>query len=144
VRAGARLAIAVGAIGSAAALLAAGLAAGRTPAHETAAIRTVEVTMHFSRFEPSALSATPGETVRFVIRNTDPIDHEFILGDRRVQRVHELGTEAVHPPRPGEVSVPAGATVETTYTFGDAGALTFGCHVPGHYAYGMRGKVRIA
>jgi uncharacterized cupredoxin-like copper-binding protein len=144
VRGGVRLAIAVGAIGSAAALLAAGLAAGRTPAPETATIRTVELTMHFSRFEPSAVSATPGETVRFVIRNTDPIDHEFILGDRRVQRVHELGTEAVHPPKPGEVSVPAGATVETTYTFGDPGALTFGCHVPGHYAYGMRGKVRIA
>jgi uncharacterized cupredoxin-like copper-binding protein len=144
VRAGVRLAIAAGAIGSAAALLAAGLATGRTPAHEAAAIRTVEVTMHFSRFEPSAIWATPGETVRLVIRNTDPIDHEFILGDRGVQRVHELGTEAVHPPKRGEVSVPAGATAETTYTFGDAGTLTFGCHVPGHYAYGMRGKVRVA
>ena len=35
-----------------------------------------------------------------MIVNTDPIDHEFILGDERVQLVHEEGTEAHHAPRP--------------------------------------------
>ena len=74
-----------------------------------------------------------------MIVNTDPIDHEFILGDERVQLVHEEGTEAHHAPRPGEVSVPAGETVVTTYTFPEAkGSLIFGCHLPGHYDFGMR------
>ena len=123
-------------------LLAAGLAAGRSPA-APAGTRTVAITIHFSRFDPGAIEAVPGETVRFVIHNTDPIDHEFILGDDAVQRIHELGTEAVHPPKPGEVSVPAGATVETTYTFGAPQTLTFACHLPGHFAYGMRGTVRV-
>jgi uncharacterized cupredoxin-like copper-binding protein len=106
--------------------------------------RTVEVTMRLSRFEPPTIEVRPGETVRFVIRNEDPIDHEFIIGDRTVQRIHEQGTEAHHPPRPGELSVPAGRTRETRFTFPPAsGSLILGCHVPAHYAYGMRADIRI-
>jgi uncharacterized cupredoxin-like copper-binding protein len=103
------------------------------------------VTIRYSRFDPETIVVEPGQRVRFVIRNTDPIDHEFILGDAEVQRVHEDGTEAHHAPRPGEVSVPAGETVVTTYTFPEtAGELIFGCHLPGHYDFGMRGTVTIA
>jgi uncharacterized cupredoxin-like copper-binding protein len=106
---------------------------------------TIDVTIHYSRFEPETIAVRPGERVRFVIQNNDPIDHEFILGDERVQLAHEEGTEAHHPPRPGEVSVPAGATVVTTVTFPTtAGDLIFGCHLPGHYGFGMRGTVTIA
>jgi len=105
---------------------------------------SVRITIHFSHFDPDAIEVEPGQTVRFVIHNTDPIDHEFILGDEHVQLVHEEGTEAHHPPRPGEVSIPPGATVVTTYTFPvSGGSLIFGCHLPGHYAYGMRGSVTI-
>jgi len=105
-------------------------------------IRTIEIVVHFSMFEPSTIEIDPGETVRFVIRNTDPIDHEFIVGDQAVQELHERGTEAHHDPRSGEVTVLAGETVTTTFTFGDRDLL-FGCHVPGHYAYGMRGVVLV-
>ena len=105
---------------------------------------SVRITIHFSHFDPDAIEVEPGQTVRFVIHNTDPIDHEFILGDEHVQLVHEEGTEAHHPPRPGEVSIPPGATVVTTYTFPvSGGSLIFGCHLPGHYAYGMRGSVTV-
>jgi uncharacterized cupredoxin-like copper-binding protein len=98
--------------------------------------------MHHSRFEPSTIRAEPGETLEFVIVNTDPIDHEFIVGDGSVQDAHEEGTEAYHDPRPGEVTVLAGQSVTTTYTFGGEDLL-FGCHVPGHWAYGMRGEVLV-
>ena len=100
--------------------------------------RTVHITIHHSAFEPAQVHLRPGETIRFVIHNTDPIDHEFIVGDRAVQVAHERGTEAYHPPRPGEVTVPAGRTVRTTFTFAEEDLL-FGCHIPGHWAYGMRG-----
>jgi uncharacterized cupredoxin-like copper-binding protein len=104
----------------------------------------VHVSIHFSRFDPEAIAVEPGQTVRFVIENTDPIDHEFILGDERIQLVHEEGTEAHHAARPGEVSVPAGETVETTVTFPRAGgSLILGCHLPGHYDFGMRGVVSV-
>jgi uncharacterized cupredoxin-like copper-binding protein len=81
--------------------------------------------------------------VRFVITNTDPIDHEFILGDEAVQRRHETGTEPAHGLVPGEVSAPAGAVSETSYTFSRAGVVLIGCHAPGHYAYGMQGRVLV-
>ena len=38
--------------------------------------------------------------------------------------------------------MPAGETVVTTYTFPKiSGSLIFGCHLPGHYDFGMRGTV---
>ena len=101
------------------------------------------MTIWHSRFVPARFTFRRGVTVRFVITNTDPIDHEFILGDEAVQRRHETGTEPVHDRVPGEVSVPAGTQAETTYTFSRPGVLLIGCHAPGHYAYGMRGWVRI-
>jgi uncharacterized cupredoxin-like copper-binding protein len=114
------------------------------PATADEGVETVEVTIHYSHFDPSTLEFPPGTIVRFIVHNTDPIDHEFILGDTRVQDIHELGTEAHHPPRPGEMSVPADTTRTTTYTFTQMGTLIFGCHLPGHYAFGMRGLVTVA
>jgi uncharacterized cupredoxin-like copper-binding protein len=109
--------------------------------------RTVMVTMRHSRFEPSVVRVEPGERVRFVLRNTDPIDHEFILGDDAVQGRHEQGRERHHHGDvPGERSVAAGQEAATTYAFPstlDGQALEFACHLPGHYAYGMHGTVRI-
>ena len=111
-------------------------------------VRTVVVTMHHSRFEPSVVRVEPGERVRFVLRNTDPIDHEFILGDDAVQRRHEQGRERHHHGDvPGERSVAAGQEAATTYTFPaalDGRALEFACHLPGHYAYGMHGLARVS
>jgi uncharacterized cupredoxin-like copper-binding protein len=107
--------------------------------------RTVELTMHHSRFSLDELHVRPGETIRFVLRNTDPIPHELIVGDQSVQDIHELGTESHHGERPGEVSVAPGSTAVTTFRFGAAGGrLLFGCHLPGHWAYGMRGTITVA
>jgi uncharacterized cupredoxin-like copper-binding protein len=117
-------------------------AAACSQAAAAPAERTVRVRIHYSAFSLGHLDVAPGEAVRFVVTNTDPIDHEFIVGDDAVQVAHELGTEAYHPPRPGEITVRAGETVETTYTFGTRDLL-FGCHLPGHYAYGMRGTISV-
>lgn len=107
-------------------------------------VRTVTIDVHHSRFSVSELAVRPGETVRFVLRNADPIPHELIIGDQSVQDLHESGTEAHHGDRPGEVSVAPGATAVTTYRFGETGGgLLFGCHLPGHWAYGMRGEIRV-
>jgi uncharacterized cupredoxin-like copper-binding protein len=138
-----QLAVVVVACGAAAlvAVRATGSRAGDGPE------RMVVMTMHHSRFEPSTMRVAPGQRVRFVLRNTDPIDHEFILGDDAVQRRHEQGRERHHHGEvPGERSVAAGQEATTTYTFaaGQAGrTLEFACHLPGHYAYGMHGTVRV-
>jgi uncharacterized cupredoxin-like copper-binding protein len=118
--------------------------ASADPGSPAPVLRTVNVTIHYSHFDPSSFSFPPGTTVRFVVRNTDPIDHEFIVGDQAVQDAHESGTEPYHPPRPGEMTVPAGTTLATIVTFAQPGSLIFACHLPGHYAYGMHGVIRIA
>ena len=126
------------------ALCSAVLQSNTAPARGDDEVRAVRVVIHFSRFEPDRIAVEPGETVRFVLENTDPIDHEFIVGDARLQLVHEQGTEAHHPPRPGEISVPARTTRSTTVTFGHASSFTlFGCHLPGHYRYGMVGTIEV-
>jgi uncharacterized cupredoxin-like copper-binding protein len=103
----------------------------------------VIVNVEHSRFSPEHYRFEAGTTVRFVIHNGDPIDHEFILGDASVQRKHELGTHAKHGTVPGEISLPAGETRTTTYTFTRPGTLTIGCHLPAHFAYGMRAEVSV-
>ncbi|HEV3227514.1 MAG TPA: cupredoxin domain-containing protein [Acidimicrobiales bacterium] len=107
---------------------------------------TVEVTIHHSHFTPDAFTVQTGTAVRFVIHNEDPIDHEFIVGDAEVHRRHEAGTEKVHPPRPGEVSIAAGTTAETTFRFEGttgSGTVIFACHLPGHFRFGMSGTVAV-
>jgi uncharacterized cupredoxin-like copper-binding protein len=105
--------------------------------------RTVELRVHHSRFVPARVSVPLGTHVRFVVQNDDPIPHELIVGDAGVHLRHERGTEPWHPPRPGEMSVEANALQTTTFTFRSSGAVEFACHLPGHYAYGMRGVVTV-
>jgi uncharacterized cupredoxin-like copper-binding protein len=106
--------------------------------------RRVDITIRHSRFEPANVEVARGEAVTFVIHNTDPIDHEFILGNERVHLRHEKGNEPHHGAVPGEISIPIGGTAATTYEFRLDRPLEFACHLPGHYAYGMRGLVRVA
>ena len=123
--------------------LVAGAAACAPASGDEAGIRTVELTVRHSRFEPSTIDVDRGTTVRFVVRNVDPIDHELIVGDAEVHERHERGTEAHHGAKPGELSVPAGGTAETTYRFDEAGDVLFACHLPRHLDYGMKGTVRV-
>ena len=127
------------------ALLAAGVAAvALFPGTRAPGMQTVDVTIHHSHFSIAHLDIPAGTTVRFVIHNTDPIDHEFIVGSAVVQYYVEHSTERVHHGVAGQVSVPAGTTRETTYRFGRPQPLLFGCHLPGHYAYGMRGSITVS
>jgi uncharacterized cupredoxin-like copper-binding protein len=103
----------------------------------------VIVNVNHSRFDPASFEFETGTTVRFVIHNADPIDHEFLLGDEDDQARHENGTHAEHGAIPGEVSLPAGSTQSTTYTFTEPGKLIIGCHLPAHYSYGMRADVTV-
>jgi uncharacterized cupredoxin-like copper-binding protein len=105
---------------------------------------TVNVNIHYSHFSISTLDVHDGTLVRFLLHNNDPIAHEFIVGDAQIQALHEHGTEHVHPPVPGEVTIPADQTGETFYRFDQPGRVLFACHFPGHYAYGMRGWITVS
>jgi uncharacterized cupredoxin-like copper-binding protein len=104
----------------------------------------IEIRVHFSRFEPSSITVPAGRPVTFVLANTDPIDHEWIVGDAASHERHRTGTEPVHDARPTEITLPALSERRTTITFPEPGVLTFVCHLPGHEAYGMTGTLVVA
>ena len=103
----------------------------------------IPITIHYSHFEPARITVPVGRPVTFVITNTDPIDHEWIVGDPASHERHRTGTEPTHGDRPTEVSIPAGREARTTLTFAAAGSQLFVCHLPGHEGYGMVGTVVI-
>jgi len=111
---------------------------------ETGGARTVKIGMRYSRFEPAVVHARAGETIRFELRNDDPIDHEFVLGDEEAQQSHERASGDDHDAVPGEAFLEPGEVQVLTYRFDKAGEVLYGCHRPGHYAFGMRGLVRVA
>jgi len=102
---------------------------------------TVEIGIEHSEFSVTELEVRAGTTVEFVIRNDDPINHEFVTGDADVHARHREGSEARHPPVPGEVSVGPHDTGVTYFEFTEPGIFEFMCHLPGHVAYGMTGTI---
>ncbi len=104
---------------------------------------SVEIHIHYSHYDPAAVSVPAGRPITFVIVNDDPIDHEWIVGDAAVQERHRTGTEARHGVRPTEITIDAGTTRRTTITFDAPVTLQYICHLPGHEAYGMVGPLTV-
>jgi uncharacterized cupredoxin-like copper-binding protein len=101
----------------------------------------VSIGIEHSRFSTDRIVVAAGTALTFEVDNTDPIGHELIVGPPEVHARHAEGTEATHPPVPGEVTAPPLQRVSTTYAFDQPGVFTFACHLPGHLAYGMVGEV---
>jgi len=113
------------------------------PGRPADAAHRVEIAIHYSHFSPADVDVAVGVPVTFVIRNDDPIDHEWIVGDAGVHERHRTGTEATHASRPTEISIPAHSVRVTTVTFPAPATWLYICHLPGHEAYGMVGTVHI-
>lgn len=103
----------------------------------------VELDMRYSRFSTSKLTVYQGTLVRFVVTNSDPINHEFVVGGPSVHAAHAKGHDLRHPPVPGEVSVSPRGRGLTTYRFDAIGTVKYACHLPGHAGYGMTGEVEV-
>lgn len=132
------LGIGIGLI-AASALVAAFVASAGAAADPT----TVAIGIHYSRFSPSTVTVPVGQPITFILRNEDPIDHEWIVGDAALHDRHRTGTEPYHASRPTEVSIDALQSRTTVVTFVKPGTYTFVCHLPGHEAYGMTGTVTV-
>jgi len=99
------------------------------------------------RFSPDTLSVVEGETIAFVVTNNGRLPHEFVIGDDATQRAHEeamaVDTASPHETTASEIEVPSGSTATLIYTPRRDGTLLYGCHLPGHYAAGMRGMLAV-
>jgi uncharacterized cupredoxin-like copper-binding protein len=104
---------------------------------------SAEIRIHFSHYTPSEIVATAGVPLRVTLVNTDPIDHEWLVGDAAFHQRHRTGTEQHHGARPNEVSLAPGESKTTTVVFDTPGEYLYICHLPGHEAYGMVGVLRV-
>ncbi len=96
------------------------------------------------RFTPATISVKPGETVRFIVKNSGKIKHEMVLGSISELKEHAAMMakfpEMEHSD-PNQVTVEPGKTGELIWQFGKAGKFDFACLEPGHFEAGMRGNI---
>jgi uncharacterized cupredoxin-like copper-binding protein len=104
---------------------------------------SAKVTIRFSHFEQQIIAVPAGTPIAITIDNTDPIEHEWIVGPEEVHERHRTGTDGFHDQIPTEITVPALTTRRTTVRFDTPGDYPFICHLPGHEAYGMKGILRV-
>jgi uncharacterized cupredoxin-like copper-binding protein len=101
------------------------------------------IAVHYTRFDPGVLEVPAGVPVTIELRNDDPIEHEWMVGDAAMHERHRTGTEPYHDTIPTEVTIPALSSRTTTVTFDEPGEYAYICHLPGHEAYGMTGTLRV-
>ncbi|MEO8572224.1 MAG: cupredoxin domain-containing protein [Chloroflexota bacterium] len=112
-------------------------------------------------FLPDILVLVPGETVLLHVVNGGLEVHEAVIGDPAVQDAWEVAEAATVGAPPGptpQVSVPpdragvrvvvrSGERVDVTWSIprdasSSASPWVVGCHIPGHWARGMRIAIR--
>ena len=110
--------------------------------------RTVNVDMSDAmRFTPAHITARQGQTIRFKIRNSGQLKHEFVLNtDKELKEHYELMKKfpEMEHAEPNMVTLAPGQTGEVIWQFTKAGKINFACLQPGHYDAGMKGAVNVA
>jgi uncharacterized cupredoxin-like copper-binding protein len=110
--------------------------------------RSVQVDMSDAmRFEPANITVKQGETVRFVVKNSGKLKHEFVLGTEKALQEHyevmKKFPEMEHAD-PNMVTLAPGQSGEVLWRFTRSGTVGFACLQPGHYDAGMKGAVTVA
>ena len=109
--------------------------------------RTVEFRMSDNmRFTPDKLEVKQGETIKFVLKNSGAVLHEFVLGTKKELEEHALlmvKFPTMEHSEPYMAHVAPGKTGEIVWTFNRAGDFDFACLIAGHYSAGMVGKVKV-
>ena len=133
-----------------------GMSGGATPFGQSGKAdevdRTVTISVGDITFSPSTVRVKQGQTIRFIIKNTSPIDHDFTLGDTATQITHrremaeaaEKGVPIHHHNGGNAVAVAAGETHTLIWRFDTTGTVEYDCNVPGHTVAGMIGTVVVA
>jgi uncharacterized cupredoxin-like copper-binding protein len=142
-----------------------------SPGQPSQVDRTVEVVMHDNYYEPETLEVEAGETIRFRVRNSGQLVHEFNLGTPAMHAAHKdemmmmMEHGVLHADRideqaakrmqasmghgmhddPNSALLEPGESAEVIWTFPEGGKATleFACNVPGHYEAGMVGEVHL-
>jgi uncharacterized cupredoxin-like copper-binding protein len=111
------------------------------------ATRTIRVDMSDSmRFLPDIVQVKRGETIRFVVANTNKLMHEMVIGTMQELKDHaELMKK--HPgmehDEPYMAHVAPGKSETIVWHFTKPGEFYYGCLLPGHFEAGMIGRIDV-
>ena len=110
--------------------------------------RRIEVGMADTmRFTPDRIQVQLGETVKFVVRNSGAVMHEFVIGTQAENANHAammVKFPNMEHDEPYMAHVSPGKTGEIVWTFNRAGTFEFACLIAGHYQSGMVGTITVA
>ena len=113
-----------------------------------AAGRSIQVGMADNmRFTPGRIEVRLSETVKFVVRNSGRVMHEFVIGTRTENARHaELMVKfpGMEHDEPYMAHVAPGKTGAIVWTFNRAGEFEFACLIAGHCQAGMVGTITVA
>lgn len=112
-----------------------------------AATKTIVLSMTDDmRFTPSRIEVNQGDTVRFVVRNSGGVMHEFVLGTKKTLDEHAalmMKFPGMEHEEPYMTHVKPGASGEVVWTFNRAGDFDFACLIAGHFQAGMVGTIKV-
>lgn len=118
------------------------------PGDKTKINRVIHVDMTDAmRFIPAQISVKQGETIRFVIKNSGKVKHEFVLGTEADLKEHYqvmLKYPNMEHADDNMISVTPGQTGDVIWRFSASGTVNFACLQPGHYDAGMKGLIAVA
>lgn len=110
--------------------------------------RTVEVTVKETDdsmlFVPDRVEVKRGEQVKFIIRNTGSLKHEFVLATTKDNLKHQALMKKypdMEHDDPNGKTLATKASAEMLWRFTKRGEFEFACLIPGHREQGMYGKV---
>lgn len=113
--------------------------------------RVVQITITGFRFVPDTIDVTRGESVQFVIHNPTDQAHELYIGSPTEQQADETAHASASPMEQPQVStrygygvyLPAYSDSEFRYHFSTGSEVMIGCHLPGHWAAGMKAAITV-
>lgn len=111
--------------------------------------RTIEVelmdSMKFKFAESPKIGI--GETIKFVVKNTGKIPHEFSIGTEGEHEAHRKMMR-MHPDMKHEdgntIVVAPGKTGTLIWKFGKKPVVIVACNIPGHFEAGMKFKLQLS
>lgn len=98
------------------------------------------------RYQPEVIAVKRGETVKFILKNTGKLSHEFVLGDESSLKEHAEAMRKypnMEHADPNMAKVGPGKTGTLVWKFSQGGNVQFACLEPGHYEAGMKGSIRV-
>jgi uncharacterized cupredoxin-like copper-binding protein len=138
-------------VASCLAILGAGCSGGGVLTGTDANPRVIQLTVDGYRFIPHAIEVRLGETVRFIVTNPTDMAHEVFIGTPAEQAADEAAHASAPPMQQPKVTTQYGygvfllpySTIDFNYHFSNRDEGMIGCHLPGHWAKGMKAAITV-